>query len=181
MNEQHVEKIRYPLKFDDAVNKIKNFHEIKKRRGVVKPVIKVQTVWPAISKNPEEFYNIFDPITDQISSNPLIDYLHRDTEIIYEDNFTCPQLWERLVIGADGKVQLCSNDEMESNIIGDVKDESIYHIWHGKNMNKARDIQRKPPCKHCYLPRKTEHETIDLDNRLINVDNYINRDQTVGK
>ena len=182
------EKIRYPLKFDDAVNKIKNFHEIKKRRGVVKPVIKVQTVWPAISKNPEEFYNIFDPITDQIGSNPLIDYLHRDTEIIYEDNFTCPQLWERLVIGADGKVQLCSNDEMESNIIGDVKDESIYHIWHGKNMNKARDIQRKhegveklPPCKHCYLPRKTEHETIDLDNRLINVDNYINRDQTVGK
>tara|TARA_B100000029_G_scaffold403020_1_gene402693 strand:+ start:1048 stop:2106 length:1059 start_codon:yes stop_codon:yes gene_type:complete len=182
------EKIRYPLKFDDAVNKIKNFSEIKKRRGVVKPVIKVQTVWPAISKNPKEFFDIFDPITDQIGSNPLIDYLHRDTEIQYEPNFTCPQLWQRLVIGADGIVQLCSNDEMETNPIGDVTKESIFEIWHGKNMNNARKIHEEhmgidklSPCKHCYLPRKTERETVSLDDRLIGIDNYIDRDQTVGK
>ena len=61
------EKIRHPLKFDDAVQKIKNYQEIKRRRKSVKPVIKVQTVWPAISKNPNEFLNIFDPITDQVA------------------------------------------------------------------------------------------------------------------
>jgi len=182
------EKIRYPLKFVDAVNKIKNFHEIKKRKGAVKPVIKVQTVWPAISKNPQEFYDIFNAITDQIGSNPLIDYLHKDTEIQYEENFTCPQLWQRLVIGADGKVLLCSNDEMESNVVGDVGNESIYDIWHGKNLSKAREIQKMhmgveelSPCKYCYLPRKTQQETVKVNNRLINIDNYINRDQTVGK
>ena len=110
------DKIRHPLKFDDAVEKIKNYSEIKKKRGVVKPVIKVQTVWPAISKNPDKFFNTFKNISDQIASNPLIDYLGNDTDIEYENDFTCPQLWERLVIGADGTVMMCSNDEFEQNI-----------------------------------------------------------------
>ena len=77
------EKIRHPLKFDDMVEKIKNFKEIKKQKKSVKPIIKVQTVWPAISKNPKEFYDIFHDITDQMASNPLIDYLNNDTDIEY--------------------------------------------------------------------------------------------------
>ena len=181
-------KIRYPLKFEDAVRNIKNYHEIKKRRGVVKPVIKVQTVWPAISKNPQEFYNLFNPITDQVTSNPLIDYLGKDTDIVFVENFTCPQLWERFVIGADGNVMLCSFDEMESHKMGNIRDESIYNIWHGDRFNKAREIHIKhlgvkeiEPCKHCPLPRKRQSETTDLGDRLLKIDKYINREQTVGK
>lgn len=181
-------KIRHPLKFEDSIKKIKNYQEIKKRRGVVKPVIKVQTVWPAISDNPKEFYNIFNLITDQVASNPLIDYLGNDTDIIYEENFTCPQLWERLVIGADGNVMLCANDEMESYKLGNVNDESVYNIWHGKRLNRAREIHLKhlgveeiEPCKHCYLPRKMESDFVNLGDHFIKIDKYVNREQTVGK
>lgn len=182
------EKIRYPLKFNDMVAKIKRFQEIKKEKGVVKPVIKVQTVWPAISKNPEEFYNIFNSITDQLASNPLIDYLHNDTDIVFEENFTCPQLWERMVIGSDGGVLLCANDEMGAYKVGDANKESLYDIWHGKKMTEVREIHIRHMgvkdiniCKHCYLPRKTKRDTSQIDNRTINIDNYINREQTVGK
>jgi radical SAM protein with 4Fe4S-binding SPASM domain len=182
------DKIRYPLKFEDSVEKIKRYQEIKKIRGVVKPVIKIQTVWPAISKNPQEFYDIFNPITDQIAANPLIDYLGNDTDVVFEKNFTCPQLWERLVIGADGHVMLCANDEMESHTLGDVNTESLFEIWHGKKLTNAREIHVKhlgtkeiEPCKHCYLPRKMESDTADLGDRLIKIDKYANREQTVGK
>ena len=182
------EKIRHPLKFDDAVQKIKNYKKIKERKKSVKPIIKVQTVWPAISKNPEEFYKIFNPITDQVASNPLIDYLGNDTDIIYEKNFTCPQLWQRLVIGSDGNVMLCANDEMGSHIVGDAKKESIYDIWHGKELTKAREIHLKHNgvkeinvCKACYLPRETKTESVKIDDRLLDIDNYVNREQTVGK
>ena len=182
------EKIRYPLKYDDMVQKIKNFKEIKKRKGVVKPVIKVQTVWPAISKNPEEFFNTFNPITDQVASNPLIDYLNKDTDIAYEENFTCPQLWQRLVIGSDGGVMLCANDEMESHKVGNTNNESLYDIWHGEKLQKAREILIKHlgvdaigPSKYCYLPRKTKREQVPLNDRVLNIDNYLNREQTVGK
>jgi len=112
------EKIRHPLKYDDMIKKITKFKEIKKQKRSVKPVIKVQTVWPAISNNPEEFYNTFNHITDQIASNPLIDYLHNDTDILFEENFTCPQLWQRLTIGADGRVMFCANDELVMNQVG---------------------------------------------------------------
>ena len=182
------EKIRHPLKFDDAVQKIKNYQEIKRRRKSVKPVIKVQTVWPAISKNPNEFLNIFDPITDQVASNPLIDYLGNDKDIVYEKNFTCPQLWQRMVIGSDGRVMVCGNDEMSSHIVGDVNEESMNDIWHGKKMNKAREIHSRHKgteemevCKACYLPRETQREKIEVKNGLLNIDNYVNREQTVGK
>ncbi len=181
-------KIRYPLKFEDSIEKIKLYQKIKKSKGVVKPVIKVQTVWPAISKNPQEFYDIFNPITDQIAANPLLDYLGNDTNVVFEKNFTCPQLWERLVIGADGHVMLCANDEMESHTLGDVNNESLFDIWHGKKLTKAREIHIKhlgtkeiEPCKHCYLPRKMEHETADLGDRFIKIEKYTNREQTVGK
>ncbi len=182
------EKIRFPLKFNDAIQKIKNYQEIKKRKGVVKPVIKVQTVWPAISKNPQEFYDIFNPITDQIGSNPLIDYLQRDTDIVYEEHFTCPQIFNRLVISSDGNVLLCANDEMGAHKIGNVNEESIYDIWHGKKLTEAREIHMHHMgvkeiniCKHCYLPRKTMRDTAEVDNRTINIDNYINREQKIGK
>ncbi len=182
------EKIRHPLKYDDMIKKITKFKEIKKQKRSVKPVIKVQTVWPAISNNPEEFYNTFNHITDQIASNPLIDYLHNDTDILFEENFTCPQLWQRLTIGADGRVMFCANDELVMNQVGDVNNEFIYDIWHGKKLQKAREIHLKhkgakelEPCKHCYLPRKTKTISVKLENRLLKIDNYINREQTVGK
>jgi radical SAM protein with 4Fe4S-binding SPASM domain len=182
------EKIRFPLKFDDAVQKIGNYQKIKKEKKSVKPVIKVQTVWPAVSENPKEYFDIFNKITDQVAANPLIDYLGNDSDIEYEENFVCPQLWERLVIGSDGEALLCSNDEMGSYKIGNANKESLHSIWHGKKMNKARELHIKhmgvdkvSPCKYCYLPRKTSEEQTTLDNRLLKIDNYKNREQTVGK
>ena len=112
----------------------------------------------------------------------------KDTDIIYEENFTCPQLWQRLVIGSDGEVLLCANDEMGAYKIGNAKNESLHSIWHGEKMTTARKwhmkhmgVDKVSPCKYCYLPRKTKRDTAAVDGRLINIDNYINRDQTVGK
>jgi len=111
-----------------------------------------------------------------VASNPLIDYLRHDTDIVYEENFTCPQLWERFVIGADGRVMLCGNDELGAHIIGDVNKESIYEIWHGKKMNEARKIHERHNgvkeieiCRHCYLPRKTKTEYTKLNARLLKI------------
>jgi len=137
-------KIRAPNKFDEQVQKIKRFSEIKKELGVVKPVIKVQSIWPAIEKNPEEFYNTFEKITDQMATNPLIDYnSDRIDGSEYLKNFTCPVLYQRIVIGSDGMVLLCINDEMGSTIVGDVNKESVFDIWHGKKLDSARKIHEK--------------------------------------
>lgn len=181
-------RIRKPAKFDEAVDKIRTYSLIKKRRNSKKPVVKVQSVWPAIAENPQVFYETFEPITDQVFSNPLIDYLDNDTEVVYKDNFTCPVLWQRLVIGSDGAVFMCINDEYGKQIIGNAHHESLQEIWLGPQMQEMRRIHNAKKgvdeidiCRSCYLPRERVANQVEIGGRLIQVDNYVNREQVVGR
>ncbi len=188
LNEEY-EAIRKPLKFNETLNKIKNMAQYKKENNLHKPVIKIQSLWPAIKKNPSDFYKTFEPISDLIAFNPLIDYLQKDKDIVYIKNFSCPQLYQRLVVGADGLVMMCSNDEENSHLIGDAKKETIFSIWHGKKLNKMRELHKIEDgfkkikvCKRCYLPRETEvSESSEVNGRKFDVLNYVNRNQSIGK
>lgn len=183
------ETIRKPLVFEDIYQSIKRFKEIKEELKVHKPVIKIQGIWPSIKNNVEEYYNLFEPITDSIAFNPLIDYLDNDTDIIYEEEFSCPQLYQRMIVAADGKALMCSNDEENMNVIGDLNRERLYDIWHGEKLKMVRETMRLqggfkklPVCRKCYLPRKTEeNEKAYVNGREIIIKNYIGRSQKIGE
>jgi len=181
-------KIRAPNKYDEMINKIKRFSEIKKELKKHKPIIKVQSILPAISKDPKKFFNTFEPITDQIGANPLIDFSHSDNNAEFIENFTCPVLWQRLVVGSDGRVLLCSQDEMGSHIVGDVNKESIFKIWHGEKLQEARKIhlekmgvEKISPCKWCIYPRKTVPNNFLLGDRVVSSYEYVNWKNKVEK
>jgi radical SAM protein with 4Fe4S-binding SPASM domain len=182
------ERIRKPIKFDSVVEKIKFMQQYKAERGLHRPVIKVQGIWPAIQENVEGYYETFEPITDLVAFNPLIDYLAKDTDIAYLENFTCPQQYQRLVIGADGLVMKCSNDEENREVIGNANEETVAQLWHGEKMRAVRELHLRkqgflesPVCRKCYLPRETEDgDVIKVDNREFVVKNYVNRSQVIG-
>lgn len=182
-------KIRKPLKFDDTLKRLQDIKQYKDENNLIKPVIKVQGIWPAIRPNPTKYYETIAPLVDLVSYNPLIDYLRKDTEIVYEENFACPQLYQRIVVGSNGQVMMCSNDEDGEEIIGNAYEESIYDIWHGEKLNKIRDIHNQSDgfrtmkvCKLCYYPRKmVPDEPAVVGNRKIIVENYINRKQEAGE
>lgn len=182
------ESIRKPAKFDRLVEKLANFKAIKEKAGRVKPVIKVQGIFPAIADDPQAFYDFMAPLCDQVATNPLIDYLRHDGEdsILYHEDFTCPQLFQRLTIGADGLVMLCSNDELNEHVVGDVNTQTIHEVWHGDRMREAREKQiahrwnELSPCLHCYLPRRTEPAVISIEGYGLLVENYVNRSQKIG-
>jgi len=182
------ENIRKPVKFSEIYQNIKNIHEIKRERNLNKPVIKVQGIWPAIKENPSKYYEMFSPYVDLVAYNPLIDYLGKDSDIKYVDEFLCPQQYQRLVIGADGLVMKCSNDEENREVIGDVNKQSIHDIWHGKKMTDMREMQKRklgfmesPVCRKCYLPRQTtDNEKVTVAGKEFVVLNYLNRIQKVG-
>ena len=178
-------KIRAPNNFDEQVEKIRRFSEIKKELNVVKPLIKIQTISSAIENNAEDFYNTFSEISDQIASNPLIDFSHTVIDENFLENFTCPQPWQRLVIGSDGKAMMCSMDEMGTYVVGDLNKESIHDVWHGKKMQNARKIHMKelgvkelPPCKWCIYPRKTNSKNVLVGDRVVSSYDYVNWDKT---
>lgn len=182
-------KIRSPLMFDETLQKIKDISNYKKINGIIKPVIKIQTLWPAIKENPNEYFNIFDPIVDLISYNPLIDYLGRDKDIIYEDNFICPQIYQRIYIASNGDVMVCNNDEYGKEVVGNVQKQTIGEIWNGKKIKKIRQQHNKKDgfkkmemCRKCFVPRKTEaNEESFINGRKVIIENYINRKQKIGK
>lgn len=181
--------IRRPLVFEETLKKIKDIKKYKDKYKLVKPTIKIQTIWPAIRNNPEEYYNLFYPYVDLISFNPLIDYLGKDDDIVYEENFSCPQLYERLFVASDGQVMMCNSDEFGKHVIGNAYEEDIYDIWHGENLTKVRKLHNQPNgfmhleiCRKCFYPRKTEvNETAIVNGRTICIENYINRKQNIGE
>jgi len=182
------ERIRKPAKFRESYQKIKRFSRIKKEMNSSKPVIKIQTLWPAIKDDPASFMNAFEPYVDQVTVNPLIDYLHNDEDVPYMDGFVCPVLWQRLVIGADGRVLLCSNDEMGKEIVGDVNLQTIEEIWHGDRMNEMRRLQMGKRacrdlevCHECHLPRKLIEKDVVIGGSIYHIKQYVNRTEEIGK
>lgn len=179
---QIYEGIRKPANFEESFQKIKEYKSIKIKARSRKPLIKVQTVWPAIKDCAKDYFDAFSPYVDHIAINPLIDYLHQDKDIIYIKKFVCPVLYQRLAIGSDGRVLLCSNDEFTSHPIGDANQESLYSIWHGSQLTEAREIHKQhkgigsfQACKQCYLPRKTQSVNEHIGKNNIVIDKYINR------
>ena len=183
------EKVRKPLKFSDLMGKLRDIKEYKEKHGLKRPVIKVQGIWPSFSENPKEYYDTFEPVTDLVAFNPLIDYLGNDQQqqISYIKNFACPQHYQRIVVGADGLVMQCSNDEENLEVIGDANTQSIHEIWHSETLNKIRALHMQEDgfleskiCRRCYLPRETRDEVAEIDGREFIVKNYTNRNQEIG-
>ncbi|TAN58594.1 MAG: radical SAM/SPASM domain-containing protein [Rhodospirillales bacterium] len=183
------EKIRRPAKFDRLKEKLGAFMRIREAAGMTKPALKVQGIFPAIANDPQAYYDVMAPLCDLVATNPLIDYLRNDdaNQILFFEDFCCPQPFQRLVIAADGKALGCSNDENNEFVVGDVNSQTIHQIWHGKGMSASRDAHIRhqgckeiPPCRYCYLPRKTETMLVSLRHGSFALENYVNRPQDVG-
>ena len=179
--------IRKPLKFDVLLQKIKDIKKYKDENNLVKPVIKVQGIWPAISEDPTKYYETFKPYVDLVAFNPLIDENDKEENPKFIENFSCPQQYQRLTIGADGLVMKCANDENNKEVIGDANKEKIFDIWHGEKMNSIRELHsqcgflKSEVCKSCYLPRETYAEEAYVSGRKITVLNYLGVDQKIGE
>jgi len=188
MSDQY-DKIRKPLTFENMLEKLKALKEYKESKGLIRPVVKVQGIWPAIRPYPTEYYNALAPLVDLVAYNPLIDYLGKDKDIVFEDDFACPQLYQRLVVGSDGRVMMCSNDEDTDHAIGNAYEQSIHEIWHSDVLNKVRATHERCDgfkdmeiCRKCYYPRKTlPDEEATVNDRLIKIENYVNRPQQWGQ
>lgn len=187
--EETYEKIRRPAKYQRALEKIVNYAKLKRSAGRVKPVIKIQSILPAIQDDPNTFYEVFAPNCDMVSANPLIDYLQNDDphSILFEESFCCPQLFQRMVVGADGLAMMCSNDEENEQVVGDLNHQSLHQIWHGDAFQLARDahtshrgVQTHAICRKCYLPRRTEIKVVKVGDRELVAENYLKRSQIIG-
>ncbi|MSP24324.1 MAG: radical SAM protein [Myxococcales bacterium] len=174
------EGIRKPAKYERAVEKIANYARIKREAGRLKPVIKIQSVFPAIEADPSAYYQVFAPIADLVAANPLIDFMEDTSELPRIADFACPQIYQRLTIGADGTAMMCANDERNYHPVGDANTQTVHEIWHGARMTEVRDLHRRhqgcasmKACAHCYLPLQTYGVSVAVGEHQVTADKYV--------
>ncbi len=183
------ESIRRPITFKEITKALKNLIECRADLNKRKPAIKIQGLWPAVKKNVEKYIDTFTPLSDLIYINPLVDYLSNDELdlIEYMPDFTCCQLFQRLVITSSGKALMCANDQMGDNCVGDANKMTIHEIWNGEAFNKVREnhinhkgVEIYNACKRCQIPRMREYEEVHIRGKRILIENYKGRAQVVG-
>jgi len=174
------ERYRKPLKFKETVEKLKTLQRRKKELGKQKPVLKVQTVWSAIEKDPNAYFKFMHPIVDEIAFNPEKDkrYYQEFESQAHKKDYVCPRLWQRIYVSASGNIGVCLSDVYENYVIGDLRNMTIYEAW---NSEKFRTMRKKHKlgnrldyiiCRRCQAGLKRRNMTFSIDGRKIDAKSY---------
>lgn len=156
---EEYEKIRAPIKYEEILGIVRELHEIRKSKGVRKPLIRIQAVKTSIDKE-QEFLKTWEGISDEILFLEYKDY-SADAADEQQATYRCPLLYQRMMVHWDGTVPMCINDEYEESVMGNVLERNISDIWKGQTFQKARDVHKNElrdetytNCAKCALHRK---------------------------
>lgn len=128
--------IRKPSVYEEAVKRLRKFQELKREKGVKKPVIRVTSIWPAIAQDIERFKKELVPVTDKIVCNPYIDF-HAGPKP--DPDFICQYPWQRLTVSSNGNIVNCSGDNCEQYAFGNLEKMTLKEAWHSEKMKVLRD------------------------------------------
>jgi len=144
------EKIRVGLDFEQVISNITNLLELRKQLNKTKPKIVIDMVVTPNGENEvkqlkEKWQGLADHVVVRSMhyfegiDKDLIAYAKKGQKKTIKE-FPCPYPWKSLTIFQDGQVSLCCMDINGRNIIGDISQSSVKDIWHGKLMNKYRQL-----------------------------------------
>lgn len=142
------ESIRVGANFYQVTEKIRKLIRMRNFMKKEKPSVELQIIdmkqtRSEIKKFIEMWRNVVNRIYVVMYRNPFGE--EKDefrVEGKYIKEFPCPQLWQRLVIGWDGKVYKCCGDNKGLTVFWDAKKESLYDIWHSDKLNNIRDLHK---------------------------------------
>ncbi|WP_147819474.1 radical SAM/SPASM domain-containing protein [Salidesulfovibrio onnuriiensis] len=131
------EKVRHPAKFKENWDRLALLKNTKIRKGVMRPQVRLCTIWPAIKNAPEAYYDTMSPVSDYIVCNPYINFMG---PMKLKPDFICQYPWERLVIAYDGSTQCCTGWNAADVVIGNIKETSLKEMWTGQAMERIRTL-----------------------------------------
>lgn len=182
---QYFEVSNVKIDFDNYVDNIRHLY---KNKGNCRILIKTNDI-NVPEKDREKFYEIFGDICDEIAIENVVPIWHNVdisdvksdfNDGIYNQKITdievCPFIFYSMTINSDGSVSSCFMDWEHLNIIGNVKEKSVYDIWNGEKMKQLRiDHLKKQKSKYqiCADCKQLKFATID------NIDPYA--DEILGK
>jgi len=156
------ERIRVNADFEKTIGRIRRFLEIKKERGLRKPVTLIELInQPGLRESAERsratFVARFKGLPlDRIFVKEPHNWAGEVGAVREKKTYApCTFLWQALVIFWDGQVLPCTQDFFGYYPLGNVKDSSIAEIWNNDRMVALRekivrrDIADLKTCGRC--------------------------------
>ena len=150
------ERIRRYGKFEQVVNNIKRFHEIRKKEY---PRSKCRTRISGVKYSQdfdaERFVKFWGQVVDNVACVTMENRWDSYNNKILNKKSPCNFLWERMYVWFDGTVNPCDYDYKSFLKVGDVRKRSIKDIWTGEKYTKLRESHMKGkrqdyfPCDRC--------------------------------
>ncbi|MEW6327159.1 MAG: radical SAM protein [Thermodesulfobacteriota bacterium] len=163
---EEYEAIRVGLKYDNLIQNIRRFCNIRKEKQSNKPLLRINMVALAQNKNSRAlFIKTFAPYADIVEIVQSHNFASIFSGSSYYESidehprhrYPCNLMFSKLVVDADGTVRKCSIDYDKRASLGNVTDQSLYEIWSSERFNNLRkrmlDYDFSEPgcnaCTHC--------------------------------
>lgn len=141
------ESVRIGANFENVLNNIKSLQSLKKSMGSKKPIVRVQMVdTPRNHHQIDGYIKFWGEIAEQVAVEDMLDWEAKEENDTVLKSFACAQLWQRLIVTADGDVLPCcramrgGNEKLE--ILGNAYTESLEDIWKGNKMARLRTLHQ---------------------------------------
>ncbi|MHB1381736.1 MAG: radical SAM protein [Thermoleophilia bacterium] len=162
-NKADYESIRVGADYDQVLENILHFLELKQQKKLEKPFVSLRMI--KLADNPrqqidpafrERFAGL--PINEIIATNPHSwrGEVEGITERDYgQYDYPCAGLWTALSIAWDGKV-ICCTDLNGQQVFGDVSRQTLMEAWNSDTMRYHRRMQKEgrfaelPLCAGCH-------------------------------
>jgi radical SAM protein with 4Fe4S-binding SPASM domain len=150
------ESIRVGGKFNDVVQNIDTFNEIRRAEFPdSRTVTRISGVKVNDSQDISQMIDFWSERVDEVTIKPAIprwDSYNNDLTFRLEP---CELLWERSYVWYDGKINPCDFDYKSYLSVGNVETTSIKEAWLGKGYTKLREAHsaarrgKITPCDRC--------------------------------
>ena len=150
------EELRKNSNFENIVKNVNMLFEIRKKLKNPITEIRVSGIDFYKSTDKNKFYDFWIKISDEVTIGDALERWDTYNNKIHPDiNDPCENLWDRMYIWFDGKVNPCDADYKSYLSYGNVKEYSIKQLW---NSNKIKNIRNKhlinqrgevDPCNKC--------------------------------
>lgn len=139
------EEIRVGGNFEVILKNIKYLIKLKKKLGSQKPIVRVQMVdTPKNHHQIEGYIEFWKNIVDEVAIEDMLDWKADAEDYSPLEDWACAQLWQRLVVLADGDVLPCCRGIQGGNeklvVLGNAYNESIENLWKGKRITELRSL-----------------------------------------
>lgn len=151
-------QLRVNGNLERTVRNIERFEKIRSHHYPSSKLIsRVSGVYVSDDQEMEGMIRLWGGLVDQIS---FVRY--NPWENVYEAPFSdvtspCSDLWRRMFVWFDGRVNPCDTDYKSSLSVGNLNDETVAHIWRGDAYEQLREAHenrgrsRVHPCNRCVV------------------------------